>query len=132
MPGLQDLPMVLSMMGYGLAILLGVPSLLAAAWDILRGRWGVGGRRLLPFVGPVVFLIGTEIIPHLLNPCFLALELGGRRMPGVCQYAEWGADFGDRWHLLNHTLVGAIPLAVLYWLAVRKWRPDIARLRAGK
>ncbi len=132
LPGLQDLPMVLSMMGYGLAILLGVPSLLAAAWDLLRGRLGVGGGRLLPFVGPVLFLVGTEIIPHLLNPCFLALEFGGRRLPGVCEYAEWGADFVGRWHLLQHTLVGAVPLAALYWLAVRKWRPDIARLRAGK
>lgn len=126
MPGLQSLPMVITMMGYGLSILLGVPSLLAAVWDFLRGRWGAAGRRTLTFVGLLIFLVGVEILPHLVNPCFLALELGGKRFPGMCDYGEWGADFVDRWHLLNHTLVGAIPFAALYWLALRKWRPDIA------
>ncbi len=119
-------------MGCGLAVLLGVPSLLAAAWDLLRGRWGVGVSRLLPFVGPVALLIGAEIIPHLLNPCFLALELGGRRLPGVCEYAEWGADLAERWHLLHHTLVGAVPLAALYWFALRRWRPEVTRIRAER
>ena len=130
MPGLQDLPMVISMLGYGLAILLGVPSLLAAVWDLLRGRWGAAGRRTLPFVGPLLFLIGMEIVPHLVNPCFLALELGGRRFPGMCDYGEWGADLAGRWHLLEHALLGAIPFAALYWLALRKWRPDVARSRS--
>ena len=127
MPGLQDLPWVLPMLGYALVILLGAPSLLAAAWDFLRGRWGAAGRRTLPFVGPLLFLVGTEIVPHLLNPCFLTLELGGKRFPGMCEYGEWGADFAGRWHLLDHTLVGAIPFAALYWLALRKWRPDVGR-----
>ena len=119
MPGLQDFPWVLPMLGYALVIFLGAPSLLAAVWDFLRGRWGAAGRRMLPFVGPLLFLVGTEIVPHLLNPCFLALELGGKRFPGMCEYGEWGADFAGRWHLLDHTLVGAIPFAVLYWLALR-------------
>jgi hypothetical protein len=70
MPGLQDLPWVLPMLGYALVILLGAPSLLAAVWDFLRGRWGAAGRRTLPFVGPLLFLVGTEIVPHLLNPAF--------------------------------------------------------------
>jgi hypothetical protein len=127
MPGLQDLPWVLPMLGYALVILLGAPSLLAAVWDFLRGRWGAAGRRTLPFVGPLLFLVGTEIVPHLLNPCFLVLELGGMRFPGMCEYGELGADFAGRWHLLDHTLVGAIPFAALYWLALRKWRPDVGR-----
>ncbi len=129
MPGLQDLPMGITMMGYGLAILLGVPSLLAAVWDFLRGRFGAGATRLFTFVGPVLFLVGMEIVPHLLNPCFLALELGGKRFPGMCDYGDWGADFAGRWHLLDHTVVGAIPFAALYWLALRRWRPDVPRFR---
>ena len=128
-PGLRDLPMIISTLGYLLAILLGVPSLLAGAWDFLRGRWTAGGRRILVFVGPVLFLVGTEIVPHLLNPCLFALELGGRRLPGMCDYGEWGTDFAARWHLLDHTLVGAIPFAALYWSALRKWRPRVARFR---
>lgn len=78
---------------------------------------------MLTFLGPVLVLIGTEIIPHLFNPCYYALQLG-RRYPSVCEYAEWGADFSSRWHLANHTLVGAIPLVLLYRLAIRKWRFD--------
>lgn len=128
-PGLRDLPMIISTLGYLLVILLGVPSLLAGAWDFLRGHWTAGGRRILVFVGPVLLLVGTEIVPHLLNPCLFALELGGKRLPGLCDYGEWGTDFAARWHLLDHTLVGAIPFAALYWLALRKWRPGVARFR---
>lgn len=129
MPGLRDLPMIISMLGYLLVVLIGVPSLLAAVWDFLRGRRATGGRRVLVFAGPVLFLVGTEIVPHLLNPCLFALELGGKRLPGMCDYGEWGTDFAARWHLLDHTLVGAIPFAALYWWALRKWRPGVARFR---
>lgn len=45
LPGIENLPWVLSMLGYGLAILLGLPSVLAGARDVLRGRRAVGGRR---------------------------------------------------------------------------------------
>ncbi len=128
-PGLRDLPTVIPTLGYLLAILLGLPSLPAAGWDLLRGRWGAGTGRLLAFVGPVLFFIGTEIVPHLFNPCYFALALADRRLPELyCEYsAEWGADLADRWHLLDHTLVGAIPFAALYWLALRRWRPDVGR-----
>lgn len=131
-PGLRDLPMIISTLGYLLVILLGVPSLLAGAWDFLRGHWTAGGRRILVFVGPVLLLVGTEIVPHLLNPCLFALELGGKRLPGLCDYGEWGTDFAARWHLLDHTLVGAISFAALYWLALRKWRPGVARFRGHR
>ncbi len=128
-PGLRDLPMIVSTLGYLLTILLGVPSLLAGAWDFLRGHWAAGGRRTLVFVGPVLFVVGTETIPHLLNPCLFALALSGKRLPEMCDYGEWGTDFAARWHLLDHTLVGAIPFAALYWRALRKWRPDVAWFR---
>ena len=129
MPGLQDLPMVIAILGYLLAIVLGLPSLLAGLWDVLRGRWAVGGRRLLPFVGPALLFVGTEIIPHLLNPCFWALTLGGTRLPEFyCAYSpEWGVDVADRWHLLDHTLVGAVPLTALYSWVLRRWHPAVAR-----
>ena len=131
MPGPRDLPAVIPVLGYLLAIALGLPSLLAGLWDVLRGRWAMGGRRLLAFAGPVLFFVGTEIVPHLLNPCFWAVALGGIRLPEFyCAYSpEWGADLADRWHPLGHTLVGAVPLAALYRWALRRWRPDVARLR---
>ena len=131
LPGVRDLPVVMPVLGYLLAIALGLPSLLAGLWDVLHGRWAIGGWRLLAFGGPVLFFVGTEIVPHLLNPCFWALALGGTRLPEFyCAYSpEWGADLADRWHPLGHTLVGAVPLAALYWWALRRWRPDVVRLR---
>jgi len=128
-PGLRDLPWIVTMMGYLLVIVLGVPSTITGAWDLLCGRWTAGGRRMLVFAGAVVFFVGTEIVPHLLNPCFIALELGGERLPTMCDYGSWGTDFAARFHLLDHTLVGAIPFATLYWWALRKWRPEVARFR---
>ncbi len=132
LPGLRDLPFVVTMLGYLFAIVLGVPSLVAGVWDVLHRRWAAGGRRFLPFLGPVLFFVGTEIIPHLLNPCFWALQLSGTRLSEFyCAYdPEWGADLADRWHLLQHTLVGALPLAILYRWALRRWHPQVARLRS--
>jgi hypothetical protein len=131
MPGLHDLPVVVVMLGYVFTIVLGVPSLGIGVWDVLHGRWAAGGWRFLPLLGPVLFFVGTEIVPHLLNPCVWALAVGGKRLPELyCAYhPEWGVDVADRWHLLSHTVVGAIPMAALYWLALRTWRPDIVRFR---
>lgn len=37
----------------------------------------MGGRRLLAFVGPVLVLVGTETVPHIVNLglCAVAAEL---------------------------------------------------------
>lgn len=131
LPGVRDLLAIIPILGYLLAIVAGLPSLLAGAWDVLRGRGNAGGRRLLAFTGPAVLLAGAETVPHLLNPCFWALALGGTRLPELyCAYnSEWGADSADRWHPLWHALTGALPVAILYWLALRRWRPEVARIR---
>lgn len=126
LPSARDLPVVIPTFGYLLAIGLGLPSLLAGMWDFLRRRWAAGRRRLLVFVGPVLFLIGTEIVPHVLSPCLLEVALGSNTLAGICQ----GTELNDRWHALHHTLVGAIPMAALYFWALRKWRPQIPRLRS--
>jgi len=130
--GAQDAPWMISMLGYGLAILLGVPSLLAGSWDVLRGRTVAAARRVLVFVGPLLVFILIEILPHLVNPCTIPYELGSRNLLGICETnPEWGADVASRFHLLDHALAGALPLTVLYWLALRRWRPDVARLRGN-
>ncbi len=130
LPGAHDLPATLPFLGYGLAIVLGLPSVLAGGWDLLRGRWASGGRRLLAFVGPVLVVVGTEIVPHLVSPCLPAV-LGADWLPPGCERTEHGVDVADRWHALDHALVGALPMAALYRLALRRWRPDVARLRAA-
>ena len=128
LPGVNDLPVVLPFLGYGLAIALGLPSLIVGGWDLLRGRWAQGGRQLLAFVGPVLVLIGTEIVPHLVSPC-LPTVLGADWVPGVCEHTSEGVDIKGRWHPLDHALVGALPMVVLYRRALRRWHPDAARWR---
>ena len=76
-------------------------------------------------------VVGTEIVPHLVSPCLPAV-LGAGWVPGVCEHdPERGWDVADRWHALDHALVGALPMAALYGWALRRWRPDVARLRAA-
>ncbi len=129
LPGLADLAAVLPFLGYGLAIVLGLPSLLAGGWDVLRGRWAPGGRRLLVFVGPVLVVVAIELVPHLASPC-LPAELGADWVPGVCErHPVHGWDIEERWHALDHALVGGLPMAALYRLSLRRWRPDVARRR---
>ena len=129
-PHLSDLPAVIPLLGYLLAIVLALPSLLAGIWDVLRVRWVAGGRRLLLFAGPVLFFVGTEIVPHLLNPCSLASTAEWKEaVEFYCEQSpEFGIDVAGRWHLLHHTVVGAFPLLALCWLALRRWRPDVIQI----
>ncbi len=128
MPGVGDFPTVVSFLGYSVAILLGVPSALLAAWSLLRGQWRVGLAWLLPFVGPGLFIVGTELVPHVVNPCFAA-ELTRGELPGYCEQTESGADISGRAHALHHAVVGALSMLVLYTWALRRWRPHVLRKR---
>ena len=124
MPGPESFPVVLPFLGYGLAILLGLPSAVAAGWDCVHGRLSQGFRRLLVFAGPLLLVVGTEIVPHVVNPCLVA-DLSGGPLPRFCERTESGPDFSGRLHALNHALVGAVPMLVLYCWALRRWRPDV-------
>jgi hypothetical protein len=124
LPGPEDLPMVVPFLGYGLALLLGVPSAIAGGWSVVRGRWPEGFRRLLILVGPFLFIVGMEIVPHVVNPCFAA-DLAGDDLPRFCEPSESGPDITSRLHTLDHALVGALPMAFLYRWALRRWRSDV-------
>lgn len=107
---LSDVPSVLQFSGFLLAPALGMPSLLAGAWDLLRGRPAAGGRRLLAFGGPVLVLLGAELIPHALG-CVL--------LPWTCEvHPRYGLDIMGQWHQLDHMLVGAVPMVALYGWAL--------------
>jgi hypothetical protein len=116
--------MVVPFVGYGLALLLGVPSGIAGGWSLVRGRWSAGFRRLLILVGPILFIVGMEVVPHIVNPC-LAADLAGDTFPRFCGRTESGADIAERGHALYHALVGALPMVLLYRWALRRWRPDL-------
>jgi hypothetical protein len=108
LPRLIDLPVVLPVIGFMLATLLGAPSLLVGVWDLMRKRLRLGAWRVLAFFGPLFVLVGMEVIPHVLNPC-LVMFLLGSEAPGLCQ-----GDVSDRWHALSHALIGGLPLVLLY------------------
>ncbi len=82
--------------------ILSLPALLTGVWYTVRRRWSQATPWFLVFFGPVlVFVLGDGLTPHLEIP----------------------------WHQLIHTLFGALPLAVLYTFALRKWNPAIVRFR---
>ncbi|HUG74553.1 MAG TPA: hypothetical protein VMM81_02635 [Acidimicrobiia bacterium] len=101
----------------GIALLMGGLSLLLSLVAALRGH----GRRALAVgvtavVGPLLVLVGGEVLPHLLNPCVLP-DLAGMEPPGFCVRTAEGVDVADDWHLLDHALVGFLPLslALAWW-----------------
>ncbi|MDP9313915.1 MAG: hypothetical protein M3R24_24060 [Chloroflexota bacterium] len=84
--------------GYFLVLILSLPSLFVGAWYVLRRKWWEAGMWLFPFVGPLlVFFVGQGLTPHL----------------------------DGRLHQLVHTVVGTLPLTVVYALALRKWHPSV-------
>lgn len=108
----STIPGMLQLVGFVVALLLSVPSLLAGGWDLLRARWAPGGRRLLAFAGPALVLLGTELLPHA-----LACPL----LPWTCeQHPRHGLSIAGQWHQLDHMLFGAVPLIALYgWVRRR-------------
>jgi hypothetical protein len=126
MPGLADLPTVVSFLGFSMAILLGMPSALSGTWKLLRGQWRLALTWLLPFVGPGLFIVGTELVPHVVNPCLVA-ELSRDELPGFCEKTGSGTDISGRVHALHHALVSALPMLVLYTRALRRWQPDVVK-----
>jgi len=115
--------MVVPFLGYGLALLLGVPSALGSVGSFVRGRWSYGFRRLLILLGPLLFVVGMEIVRHVGNPCFAA-DLAGEQLARFCEQTGSGPDITGRLHTLDHALAGALPMVLLYWWALRRWRPD--------
>ncbi len=118
---LRNIPGVLWLPVYLLALLLSLPSLLASLWDFIHRRWAAGGRRFLTFVGLLLFFVGTEVIPHALPTCVV--------IPWVCEeHPVYGRDIGQ-WHQLYHMLAGALPMVVLYWFVLRRWHHTFYRER---
>lgn len=107
------LPFIAHLLLLGLALLLGGLCLLLSLVTAARGR----GRESLAVaavavVGPLLVLVGGELVPHLVNPCALP-EWTGVEPPGFCTTTPQGADVPDNWHALDHAVVGFLPLSLL-------------------
>lgn len=131
MPGAADVPTVLPFLGYVLAMVLGVPGAMAGVWSLAHRQWAEGLRRVLLFAGPLIVVIGTEIVPHVVNPCLVA-DLAKDQLPRFCGRTESGADIADRGHALHHAIVGALPMVVGYRWALRRWNPAVLPAHANQ
>lgn len=131
-----DLPTIIPTLGFLASIALGVPGLVSGLRSLIKGERNVAGPRILMFVGPLVVFVGIELVPHLLNPCLLA-DANGPEDSSFCKTVVHRAGFGgrgalvedvdvnDRFHLLHHSVVGAIPMTLLYRQALRRWHAAV-------
>lgn len=109
---LAQMPVVLPMVLLGAAALLGALTLLVTlATPKTRNRRDLI-LAILTALGPLVIFIGAEILPHLLSPCVPA-NLWGAEPPGICEQTPYGWELPGQWHLLDHALVGFLPLSLL-------------------
>ncbi len=113
-PSLADVPGFAHLLVFGLALVL---SVLASATGLLAAVRRGGTRRLglalAAGAGTLLVMTGGEIVPHLLNPCFVAEWLGAST-PGFCETGLNGSDIADNWHLLDHALTGFLPLVLVF------------------
>lgn len=107
---LADVPTLLYTLALVVFVGLALPSLVAGAWEGIRGRWHSAGGALLTFGGPLLVFIGVEIVPHAVVtlPC-------GILDPDLC----------SRFHQLEHLLFGLVPMALLYRAALLRWSPGV-------
>jgi hypothetical protein len=70
-------------------------------------------------VGPVLVLLGGEVVPHVLNPC-VPCNLWGAPPPSFCVRTAEGFDVPDRWHALDHAVVGFLPLSLLIAWSIKR------------
>jgi len=113
------------------AVVLGVPAAVARVRAIFKPNTGRKGA-LIFFFGPLLVLIGMELVPHLLNPCGLPNALEKPFTSSICERTsyrggfqgkgavETAVDVKDRWHPLAHGLLGAVPLLVVDARVVRR------------
>lgn len=121
----RNLAFLLAALGYILALLLSLPSLVVGGYDLIGNRFAPTGRPLV-FVGTFAVAFGFEGLSHLL---FLRCDV----TPWLCRPSQHegvigGLSIYEQWHLLHHSLVAALCL-LLYWLALRRWHPAVAGLR---
>lgn len=114
---LAVLPFIAHLGLLGVGLLCGGVSLVLSLVAAARGR----GRHVLAVgalavSGPLLVLVGGELLPHVLNPCVLP-DLAGAEPPAFCTRTPDGLDVPDNWHALDHALVGFLPLSlvVAWW-----------------
>ncbi len=111
---LEDVPQFAHLLVFGLALVLsGLASATGLVAAVRRGGIRSFGLGLAAAAGTLLVFIGGEIVPHVLNPCFIPEWLGAPP-PGLCETGPSGSDVAENWHLLDHALVGFLPLVLVF------------------
>ena len=87
--------------------------------DSRAPRWWL--RCVLLVAGPLVVLVGAELVPHVVTPCWAG------EVPEVCE-ADWPRGIRlsrTTVHPFGHALLGWVPLTFLYVWALRRWWPEV-------
>jgi hypothetical protein len=90
-----------------LAIILGLTHLPLTVADLTRGRWAQAAVRAVIVIGPILVFLGTD---------------------GLLAHQLWWGPISDtdRFHILHHSVLAGIPLALGFWLLARAvWRPAL-------
>jgi hypothetical protein len=122
------LPFIAHVVLLGLALLIGGIALLLGLVAAVRGHGrNALGLAAVAVAGPVLVLVGGELVPHLVNPCVLP-DVAGAEAPGFCVTTPQGTDVPDKWHTLDHAVVGFLPVSLLvaWW-----WRRSTSRDPVG-
>jgi hypothetical protein len=122
LPDAASVPIALPLILVTLAAMLGLPTLLLSAVRASRRRPQALATGLLVVAGPLLVLMGAEVIPHAANPCYFS------RLETFCTITDQhGTDFADRFHALGHAVVGLLPLTAAYLWALHRSRPELLR-----
>jgi hypothetical protein len=70
--------------------------------------------------GPLVVLVGAQLVPHVVTPCWAG------EVPSLCEPdGNGGLDYPDTVHPFGHALLGWVPLTLLYVWTLRRWWPEV-------
>ena len=102
MGSLEDRLASIQLVLYFLAVIASLSHLPLLGWDIKNRSWKQAAIRALVFIGPLVIFMGTE---------------------GLVSHFLWWAPISetDRFHMLHHAVVAGAPLALAYWVVLRRW-----------
>lgn len=113
----SDLPVVPTLLVV-LALVLAVAAAALVLGDSRTRR--VVARCALLVAGPLVVLVGAEVVPHVVTPCWAG------EVPEICVAdTDGGFDHPRTIHPFAHALVGWVPLALLHVWTLRRWWPEM-------
>ena len=120
LPPPEAFPVVAPLVLVAMALMLGLAVLAGALLRSIAGpRRGILTGLLL-MSAPLLVLIGGEVVPHAVTPCWFG------EIPGVCERTDaYGVDWDGDIHMLAHGLIGWVPSTVFAWWLVSRWRPEV-------